>query len=86
VIVASPNPARGSVALRFDLPLTEITSVRVLDVTGRSVRNLVAARAPGVEVTWDGRDDHGLRVAAGTYFLRLEWLGGTATSRVVLIR
>lgn len=37
--------------------------------------------------TWDGRDEAGALVAAGTYFARLAWNGiVNATERVTIVR
>ncbi|MGH2570264.1 MAG: FlgD immunoglobulin-like domain containing protein [bacterium] len=88
VLSTWPNPASGSVSLHFDLPSRESATVRILDVRGRQVRTFVTdSRSSGERsLTWDGTDDRGRLVAAGTYFVRLDWREGAATSRVVLIR
>ena len=84
---AWPNPSRGNVSLRFDRPFTGKMSLSIHDVAGRLVRGLVTEGRPSMEgVMWDGRDDHGRSVASGTYFVRLRWPEGTATSRVMLIK
>ena len=36
-------------------------------------------------VSWDGRDGAGLRVAGGTYFVKLTAVGKTATEKVVYL-
>jgi flagellar hook assembly protein FlgD len=60
----------------------------VYDATGRRVRRLVHGEQPaGIRtVTWDGRNDAGLRVSAGVYFLRLETVQTTRLRKVVLTR
>jgi flagellar hook assembly protein FlgD len=60
----------------------------VLDVSGRHVRTLVygdveAGRRVAV---WEGRDDHGLRVASGVYFYRLRAGAFVETRRMVLLK
>lgn len=35
---------------------------------------------------WDGRDDEGLFVPSGIYFVQLDWTGGTSSSRITLLR
>jgi flagellar hook assembly protein FlgD len=45
----------------------------IYDLTGRRVRTVlhgIRAAGPG-SVTWDGRDEAGLRLANGLYFARL---------------
>ena len=48
------------------------TTVRIFDMAGHLIRTLVASKdlAPGSNVTtWDGRDQDGRSVFAGTYAL-----------------
>ncbi len=70
--VLVPQPARGRQTLRLVLAADRSVRVRVFDVTGRAVRDLGTQRGRGAkpfEVTWDGRDDAGVAVAAGIYFV-----------------
>jgi hypothetical protein len=80
-----PNPSAGGVTLRFDLPLARSVELAVYTVQGRRVRVLASgSRAGGRHaVTWDGRDDAGLRVAAGVYYVRLQSDGREAVRRLV---
>ena len=38
------------------------------------------------DVTWDGRDASGIRVASGIYYVRLMHPTGAVVSRVVMIQ
>jgi hypothetical protein len=74
-----PNPFNPSTTIKFTLPsavdggATLPTSLRIYNVLGEVVRTLVdEPMVPGVHhEVWDGRDDHGNRVASGIYFYRL---------------
>jgi len=84
-----PNPTKGSVIIKFQLPVKTSVSLKVYDVSGRLVRTLkrVQGLEPGVyTVRWDGRNDRGLRVPAGVYFYRLKTEEYTSTKKIVLIR
>lgn len=75
--VTSPNPVRGSVMLRLDVPATSAginASVTVYDAQGRRVRSLLNERARGGShaLAWDLRDEGGARVRQGVYFVRLQ--------------
>jgi Domain of unknown function (DUF2341)/Putative Ig domain/CARDB/FlgD Ig-like domain len=85
---ASANPVRGSVVLRMNLAGSGPTSLHILDVGGRRVRMLVheSTQAGRHRVVWDGRDDHGLAVMPGLYFVRLTTLDGHRTRRLVWLR
>jgi flagellar hook assembly protein FlgD len=70
-----PNPFNPSTRISFDLPRPERVTLKIYDLTGRLVRVLVdedSLPAGRHEATWQGRDDHGRKVAAGVYLYRLE--------------
>jgi hypothetical protein len=84
-LTAYPNPAPG--VIRFSLNVAEdqaeAARIRFFDVNGRLVRSMEIGRVTqGVmSLTWDGADDAGRAVAAGTYLIRLE-LPGRKTQAV----
>lgn len=82
-IRAEPNPAGpGGTTIAWSLPRAGVASVRIVDVSGRAVRELVTGRMPSGpgSVRWDGLDVQGLPVAAGTYFCRLVDESGQSVS------
>jgi photosystem II stability/assembly factor-like uncharacterized protein len=85
---ARPNPFRGETSIRFSLARESDVSLTVHDATGRRVRTLVAGRrsAGAFDVGWDGRDEQGRRVAAGTYFVRATGAGQAASAKVTVLR
>jgi subtilisin family serine protease len=63
--------------------------IRVLDLSGRTVRELwsgALARGQCVDVSWDGRDDDRRLVHSGCYFVSLEVAGEVTTARVAWLR
>jgi hypothetical protein len=83
-IWASPNPFSTSTTLSLGPAIDRNATLSVFDMAGRRVREfqITPAAAP---VIWDGADDHGQRVAAGTYLLRLEGRRDLA-GRVTVVR
>jgi len=84
-----PNPFNPQTTIVFEIPKQEAVSLRVFDMSGRLVRDLIAVEphAPGRhEVVWYGRDDSGRQVSSGTYFYRLEAGSFSETKRMVLIK
>lgn len=71
---AFPNPFAEAVGLQLSLRAAGPATVAVFDVAGRRVRTLVQGVQPAGTrvVTWDGRDDSGIRMAPGAYLVRLE--------------
>jgi len=85
---ARPNPSTGETTLRFSIAERAGVTLTVHSVDGRRVRTLAAGIVgPGpVEVAWDGRDDHGERVASGLYFARLEAGRTVRETKVVVLK
>ena len=68
------NPLlHGRASVRFGLASADRVEIRIYDVGGRLVRTLADRSFPAGthELTWDGLDDHGRRVARGIYFYQL---------------
>jgi hypothetical protein len=85
----APNPFRNSTQIRYDLPSPVPVTLRVYNVAGRLVQELVRSSsqpAGSYEVIWDGRDAGGAGVGAGIYFVRLEAGQHSETTRVVRLR
>jgi hypothetical protein len=69
-----PNPLRAPALIAFDLPVAGHVKLEIFDIAGRKVRRLIDEERPAGShrAAWDGRDEHGNRKAAGTYFYRIE--------------
>jgi hypothetical protein len=83
-----PNPFNPSTTLRFSLAEVGPVQLMVYDISGRKVRTLLAEVLPGGEhtVVWNGQDDLGRAVAAGTYFCRMQTVKTTVTQRMALVK
>jgi hypothetical protein len=83
---ALPNPTAERTLMRFSLPRAASVTLRVYDVAGRQVSDLVDARLPaGVHTaTWDLRDRAGRSVGGGVYFVRLS-VDGRMLSRSISV-
>ncbi len=81
-----PNPSRAGTTFQFSLKFPERVDLAVYDVRGRLVHRLLADEmSEGLHrVDWNGRDQNGAAVPAGTYFFRLR-AAGIAYSRPVTI-
>ncbi|MEJ2720540.1 MAG: M1 family aminopeptidase [bacterium] len=83
-----PNPFNPETRILFTMPSAAEASLKIYDVSGRLVRNLVAGRAAAGPhtVRWDGTNNAGEFVASGVYFYRLITGSRTATKKMVLLR
>lgn len=68
-----PNPANPSANIPHVLPAPARIKIEIYNMLGQRVRSLLDAERPAgiLSETWDGRDDHGLPLASGTYLVRL---------------
>ncbi|MCA9758543.1 MAG: T9SS type A sorting domain-containing protein [Candidatus Eisenbacteria bacterium] len=85
---ATPNPFRGSTAIRFQLAEQTDVRVDVYSISGRLVRSLYSGSmaAGSQEVTWDGRTSVGARAESGVYLYRLQTGSKIWTAKLVLDR
>jgi hypothetical protein len=84
-----PNPFNPHTTINFDLEKTGVIDLRVYDLTGRLVRELVAGEyvAAGPQSwAWNGRDAKGRVVSSGVYLVQLQGDGFEASGRMALIR
>jgi len=69
--VASANPSRAGLRLRLRLTDERVTTVQVMDVGGRVVRDILAASLPSGDhtIVWDGNVEGSSRAPSGVYFV-----------------
>jgi hypothetical protein len=83
VLSGLPNPSRGQTSFGFTLPAAGPVSLVVHDVTGRRVATVIdgEARPAGPNLAAFATD----RLEAGLYFVRLEFAGEAATTKLVVV-
>jgi outer membrane protein assembly factor BamB len=69
-----PNPFNPETRIKYAVSKHARVILRIINLRGQQVRTLVNEEKPiGIyEVTWDGKNDSGQRVASGIYLYRLE--------------
>ena len=74
--------------IKFGLPRAGQVSLAIYDLVGRRVRGLEDRKleAGRHEATWDLRDDRGMQVPAGTYFVKLRTGESALTGTVIRIK
>ena len=84
----APNPARAHVVIRYSLAADVPVSLRIHDLTGRTVRTLCTAGVKrGVHsVAWNGADDRGRPLGNGVYFLKFSAGDYRQTEKLVVQR
>ena len=80
-----PNPAGATTTLRYSLTRSGAARLAIVDLAGRTVRELVDGMLPAGahSATWDGRDERAIGVAPGVYWAVLRAERVVAVRRVV---
>ena len=83
-----PNPFNPSTTIRFALPQESLVKLTVYDMTGAVVKNLLnnSLGAGNKEVTWDGTNANGAKVATGMYIYRLEAGSFSSVKKMLLLK
>jgi glucose/arabinose dehydrogenase/lysophospholipase L1-like esterase len=81
-----PNPFNPETSIKFELPTGSKVELRIYNVMGELVRTLMNEKrdAGRYTVTWDGRDEHLIRVASGMYVYQII-AGDFKTSRSMIL-
>jgi PKD repeat protein len=82
------NPAHPPLAIGAEMPRQGKLRIRILDASGRVVRELVHSDLPpgSHRVQWDGRDQRGPAAPSGVYFVVMELGAEMRREKLVLIR
>ncbi|MCK4575642.1 S8 family peptidase, partial [candidate division WOR-3 bacterium] len=82
-----PNPARNAASVRFSLPRKGHISLDVYDVTGRNVSTIVNGEfnSGTHSIVWNRKDNKGVKVPQGIYFIRLKAEGMEAQGKLILL-
>jgi len=83
----APNPFRRSMLIQYCLSQTVSVVLNIYDITGCRVRSMLSdIRAAGLhELTWDAKDENGVILPGGVYFLSLETDGAERVVRKVIL-
>jgi hypothetical protein len=83
-----PNPFNSSTVIEFSLPEASAVTIQVYNILGQKVRTLADnLYPPGVHLArWDGRNQAGMQVSSGLYFLLVQTDTHTACKKMTLLR
>lgn len=78
-----PNPFNPSTTIRFNLPLTGFITLKIFDVTGKEVTDLVNGQ---LEAGMHSVVFNSENFATGVYYYRLESMGNVEVKKMLLIK
>ena len=69
-----PNPFNPRTVIRYQLPKPGKVRVQIYNILGQMVKTLIDEEqsAGYYRAIWDGRNQHGISMASGVYFYRIE--------------
>ncbi len=84
----APNPSAGRMTFAIEVPRPGRARLVVYNAAGQRVRTIAdQVEAAGARnLVWDGRNDAGLELPSGTYFVRLESGADAETRKALLVR
>ena len=86
---AAPNPFNPMTSIAFDLPQPSLVDLRIFDLRGRLVRTLLREEpfpAGSHRTVWNGTDQGGRTVAAGSYVIVIQCGDFRGTRKVQLVK
>ncbi len=83
-----PNPFYSSTDISFKLPETIKVNITVHDIRGCIIRTIANRIFPAScnTLTWNGKDDEGIAVAPGLYYIYLKTENTSAIQKLILLR
>jgi len=84
----APNPFAFSTNIRYSIPKRSDVEIKVIDATGRVVRDLYQNNlyAGDYDVSWNGKDNSGNSVSNGVYFAHIVVGGEKMVREMTVIR
>jgi hypothetical protein len=83
-----PNPFNPSTMIKYALPEAQFVTLRIYNMLGQEVATLVnnQVEAGTYNVTWNGVDNSGAKVATGTYIYRIVAGNNIITKKMILLK
>jgi hypothetical protein len=83
-----PNPFTSPVNISYDLNRESDVNIVIINSRGELVRKLLSANksAGSYRAQWNGRDERGMSVASGVYFIRMVAGKNVSVKKVVLVK
>ncbi|MFQ5650373.1 MAG: T9SS type A sorting domain-containing protein [bacterium] len=83
-----PNPFNPKTTIKFGLPESRYTTLRIVNLKGQIIATLLDGDLPAGEhvVEWDGTDDNKVPVASGVYLYQLKTDTFVETKKLVLVK
>jgi hypothetical protein len=83
-----PNPFNPSLTIPFDLSKDGRVTIKIYNLKGQLIKNLIDEdkKASNYRIVWDGKDNNGHIVSAGTYIVRMNAPEYNSSRKIVMVK
>lgn len=83
-----PNPFNPSTNIAYRLPERGNVCVRIYDVNGEFIKEIISASQEAGEhtITWDSKSKDGSVVSSGVYFYQVQWNNTVLTKKMIYLK
>ncbi len=84
-----PNPFNPTTTIRFSLPIQDKITLKIFDILGNEVSTLLNNQSLSKgyhEITWDGTNSFGQKVASGNYVCQMRFGNFTKNIKMTLLK
>ena len=83
-----PNPFNSSTQIKFVIPNTSLVSIKVYDLLGKEITELLNEELPygSYTIDWEARDENNNSLPSGIYFIKLNAGSFNKTIKAVLLK
>ena len=83
-----PNPFNPETVIKYSLPQADRVEITIYNVMGQLIRTLVdnTQKAGYHTVLWDGRNELGVSVSSGIYFVKMNANSFVQTRKMMMLR
>ncbi len=82
-----PNPFNSQTQLKFKILIPTFLSLKIFDINGREIKILFSGKK-GIGthfLKWDGKDNNGISVVSGIYFILMETERTIKTQKIIFL-
>jgi hypothetical protein len=85
-VEAYPNPFNNQVNFLFNIPRDQIVSAGIYDVLGKKIKSYVADQIYSNILRWNGKNNIGVDVGSGVYFILIMAQNSSYSAKIVLLK
>lgn len=83
-----PNPFNPETSIKYSIAQNSKVTIKIFNLAGKEVTTIINKEMPAgaYEVKWDGKDEYGISVPSGVYFVKLNAGTFVQTKKMMLLK